>query len=76
MSDENFTDRAREMAVVTRAIMAFGCLMLVGERRKGKTSVLKAVGRWRARHLVSGLEETSRTRSFESGSAWTPYPTA
>lgn len=41
VSDEHFTDRAREVAVVRRAMMSSGRLLLVGERRQGKSSILK-----------------------------------
>lgn len=44
VSDEHFTDRAREVAVVSRAMLSSGRLLLVGERRQGKSSILKQAG--------------------------------
>ncbi len=41
VSDEHFTDRAREVAATTRAMLSSGRLLLVGERRQGKSSIIK-----------------------------------
>jgi len=41
VSDEHFTDRAEEVAAVRRAMLASGRLLLVGERRQGKSSILR-----------------------------------
>lgn len=44
VSDEHFTDRADEVAAVRRAMLGSGRLLLVGERRQGKSSILKQAG--------------------------------
>ncbi|HSW30438.1 MAG TPA: ATP-binding protein [Longimicrobiales bacterium] len=70
MADEHFTDRSREVAVAQRAMLRCGRLLLTGERRVGKSSILRqatlhATGRgatvvaldlW----TVSSLEEVVR----------------
>lgn len=44
VADEHFTDRAREVAVVRRAMLRSGRLLLTGERRLGKSSILRQAG--------------------------------
>jgi len=41
VADEHFTDRAREVAVTSRAMLSSGRLLLTGERRLGKSSILR-----------------------------------
>ncbi len=41
VADEHFTDRAREVAVTSRALLSSGRLVLTGERRLGKSSILR-----------------------------------
>ncbi len=41
VADEHFTDRAREVAVTSRAMVSSGRLLLTGERRLGKSSILR-----------------------------------
>jgi hypothetical protein len=53
VSDEHFTDRATEVETVRRAMLSSGRLLLVGERRQGKSSILKQAGLYaRARGAV------------------------
>lgn len=44
VSDEHFTDRAREVAATRRAMLSSGRLLLVGERRQGKSSIIMQAG--------------------------------
>jgi len=56
VSDEHFTDRADEVATVRRAMLSSGRLLLIGERRQGKSSILRQAGlhaRARGATLVS-----------------------
>ena len=41
VADEHFTNRAREVAVAKRAMLRSGRLLLTGERRLGKSSILR-----------------------------------
>lgn len=41
VSDEYFTDRADEVAAVRKAMLGAGRLLLVGERRQGKSSIIR-----------------------------------
>src|SRR3989304_4537212 len=44
VSDDHFTDRAAEVAAVSRAMLSSGRVLLVGGRRQGEGWVLKQAG--------------------------------